>query len=226
MNYLLGSGYHATPGSGQAEFASLWQANVKRFARPAPAKVVIISVGHSVYPVPRDSELLETVIDLDGNLGHVGDLLNGAKQHELCGWSAAVLTLAMLAYTAELDLMVLEQDCLAFGPWVEQTYQDLGDGQVVFGSCKLMGVAQSLFLVRHAYLPKFVSLYLGLGTDNNWQMLPEHKFHTLERLYPEEWRRLSFPFDRDRPLDYELPVWYAQKFTAEELDELKARGLI
>lgn len=167
---------------------------------------------------------------LSGNLGHVGDLLHGKKHHQFCGWSASVLALAMIAYAGELDFVYLEEDALAFGPWVTQMYSELGDGQFAFGkkmqSPPWMACSQSLFIVRHAFIPTFVKCYLMLGTDGNAENLPETKFQAIEERFPNECRRLSFTVDRERPLPYDAPVWSAQKFTPDELEELKNRKLI
>jgi hypothetical protein len=167
---------------------------------------------------------------LSGNLGHGGALLSGEKKHLLCGWSAAVLSLAMMAYCNDSDFIYKEQDCLAFGPWVEQMYADMGDKNMVFGramkSSPYMPCAQSLFLIRHKFIPEFVKNYIALGTDAQIDNLPEHKFVKLESSSPNDYARLSFGYDRERPINYNDRVFYAQKLTLHEMHELSSRKLI
>ena len=225
MNYLLGTGYY--PHEGAQEARVRWSHNVSR-ANPAPRKIVTLAVGMSdPNNHLRDDD---SWLYLPGNLGHVGDLLNGSKPHQFCGWSAAVLSLAMIAYTGELDFVYLEQDALAFGPWVEQLYAELGNAHFAFGkkmeSPPWMACSQSLFIVRHSFIPVFVKSYLMLGTDGNPENLPETKFQLIEERFTTACRRLSFTVDRERPLPYDAPVFSAQKFTETELAELSKRGLI
>lgn len=227
MNYLLGTGAFRDD---HAAFAmrARWETCVLRtFASTPPEAIVTLAVGDAH---PPEHYHLGQWLRLPGNLGHVGDLLNGSRPHKFCGWSAAVIQLAMTAYCAELDFMYLEEDCLAFGPWVQQTYADLGDGQFVFGrkmtSAPWMQCSQSLFLIRHAWIPTFVHAYLGMGKDGDPDNLPETKFARIEEMFPAECRRLSFGVDRERPLPYDAPVWFAQKLTPEEMTELVRRGLV
>lgn len=225
MKYLLGTGFY--PHEGAAKARVRWSANVARIAKPKPQRIVTIAVGMNENNYIRD---WGDWLYLPGNLGHVGDLLNGSKPHEFCGWSASMLALAMLAYAGELDFVYLEEDALAFGPWVQRMYAELGDGQFAFGrkmqSAPWMACSQSLFIVRHAFIPRFVSTYLSLGKDGDPENLPETKFQRIEERFPAECRRLSFTVDRERPLPYDSEVWSAQKFTADELEELRKRNLI
>jgi len=225
MNYLLGTGYY--PHGGSVEARIRWSANVAKYTNPRPQRIFTLAVGIGENGYLNDGD---DWLYFKNNLGHVGDLLNNSKPHKYCGWSASVLALAMIAYAGELDFVYLEGDALAFGPWVQQMYAELGDGQFAFGkkmqSPPWMACSQSLFVVRHAFIPTFVSTYLGLGTDNDPENLPETKFARIEERFPAECRRLSFTVDRERPLPYDAPVWSAQKFTPDELAELKRRNLI
>lgn len=230
MRFTLGSGYHATKAN--AEFFGQWHHN-NTMADTAPERVIVVSAGNDARPVfdhIGPVNLLPQVVNLSGNPGHVGDLLNGTKPHELCGWSGAVIALAMIAYCNETDFIYKEQDCLAFGPWVDQMYKDIGTKGMVFGrkmvNAPYMPCAQSLFLVRHHFIPEFVRRYLELGPENNPHNLPEHKFARLEELWPQHYARLSFGYDRERPINFDDPVFYAQKLTAPEMEELRRRNLI
>lgn len=229
MKFTLGTGFYR-----DKEFTSnFWIPNVINFCRPRPESIVSISVGGAEFPW---AGIGISDVKLTGNLGHIGDLIAG-KDRELCGWSGAILALAMIAYCNETDLIYLESDCLAFGNWVEQCYKDMGDGDFVFGhqhqSEPWMECSQSLFLIRHRFIPAFVSDYISFGDErhkgsNGYEdNLPERKFVKLEQKHgPEKVKRLSFGVDRCRPLPVDSPVWYAQRFTTEELDGLKEKGLL
>lgn len=228
MNYLIGTGWYRDTDEAR-EWRKVWDMNLLRYARCVP-RAVTVAVGDAKpyafdHPCP-----LGQIIYLPHNLGHVGDLLHGRANHYICGWSATVIALAGLAYAGGTDLIYLEEDALAFGPWINRLYSDLGDGQFIFGakmtSPPWMQCSQSVFLIRHAFIPTFIREYLSLGHDGDPDNLPEHKFATIEARYRNECRRATWMRDRERPLDYDMPVWSAQKFTAEELAELRGRGLL
>ena len=170
------------------------------------------------------------IIRLSGDLGHFMDLVNGKKPFAFNSWMASVLALALLAYNNTSDFIYLEQDCLAFGPWVEKIYADLGDAGVVFGrkhqSEPWMPCSQSLFLVRHGYIPEFVRLILGEGPQNIDGNLGEHIFIRLAERYPDKWKQFAWGVDRERPIPYDDPVFYAQQLKPEELATLKEKGLL
>lgn len=232
MNFLLGTSYYRG-GKGGAEFRAEvmghWCHRVSKLD-VAPQRVVVVCEGDSFPPPEVEKHRFETLM-LPGNLGHCGDLLNGSKKSEFSGWSASMILLAMAAYTSECDFIYQESDCLTFGPIVQWTYDDLGDACMVFGrkmtSPPWQPCAQSWFLVRHQFIPTFVSTYLRLGGDNNVRSLGERKFVDIENRFGNSLvRRLSFGTDRERPIDWDAPVHYFQQPTREEIDEAKTRGLL
>lgn len=229
MNYLLGSGYYHSPHVPDS-FRRIWYDSIGKYCDPRPTKRFVIAVGNSFPTWDEQNPTSAETLHLYGNLGHVGALLSGEKKHSFCGWSGAFCALALIAYNAELDFLFLEQDCLAFGPWVKRTYEDMDDGDMVFGrkmvSAPYMPCAQSLVLVRHSFIPEMVSAYLAMGTDNDINNLPETKFLRLEEKFGNRIRRLSFGCDRERPIPLDDEVFYAQKLHAEELAELEEEGLI
>lgn len=222
MNYLIGTGAYKVGW----DWGHIWYSRVQPYIQGD--SILCFSDRESRF-ILHDHDA--PWVRLDQNLGHVGDLLSGAKKNDFCGWSATVLGLAMTAYASGQDLIYVEQDCLAFGPWVEQMYSDMGSGDMVFGramkSSPWMPCAQSLFLIRHSFLPHFVAQYLYMGPDGSLDNLPETKFVKLEaQNSPGRIRRLSFGYDRERPINFDDKVWYAQKFSREELDELRRRKMI
>lgn len=229
MKYTLGTGYYKDP-----EFAKVWWERILRSAKPSPEKVVVICVDNQEPPIGGHPRWISQV-KLSGNLGHVGELLSG-KDRDFCGWSGAVLALAMIAYCNETDFIFVESDVLVFGAWVEQLYKDMGDGGMVFGgkmeSEPFMYCCQGLFLIRHRFIPTFVSEFIKMGSDSRrnpdgkTDNLPEDKFHRLREVYPDEVKTLSFGVDRCRPIPYDSPVFYVQHLTPEELNLLQEKGLL
>lgn len=214
MNYIVGSGYHYRS-DWDRDFYDIWRANTEKYTKD----YYIISTTHGVED---RNEIL-----CNHNIGHVGDLIKEGREG-LCGWSASVCALAMIAYNCGKDFLMKEQDTLFFGPVVERMYQDLGDRGMVFGakmdSAPWMACAQSTFLIRHSFILDFLRGYLFLPHDKD--MLPEDKFVKLEENSPDRYGRLSFGIDRQRPIPWDAEVWYAQQWTQAELDEAKSRGLI
>lgn len=226
MSALIGTGLYR-----QSEwFSKIWEANTDtRNQGLSRYHVVKLQVDADWGDFNKHG--FGDIVKLSGNLGHVGDLLNSTKKYDFCGWSSSVMALAMIAYAGEADLIYKEQDCLAFGPWIDQMYADMGDGDMVFGrkmtSAPWMECAQSLFLIRHSFIPHFVWQYLGQGKDGDLSNLPETKFSKIEGMNePGRIRRLSFGYDRERPINFDDKVWYGQKFTPQEFEELKRRKMI
>lgn len=230
MRFLLGTSYFSG-GKGGSEFREellrLWVASVLRLD-VKPERVVVVCENDSLPVREVDAAGFET-LGLPGDLGHVGQHLNGSKRHEFTGWSSSMLLLAMAAYTAECDFVYSESDNLVFGPIIKRTYEDLGTACMVFGrkmtSPPWMPCAQAWFLIRHAFIPTFVSTYLRLGRDGDVRFLGEQKFIRLEERFGGSLvRRLSFGTDRERPIPWDDEVFYFQQPTPEEIAEGRARG--
>jgi hypothetical protein len=231
-NYLLGTGsFNGSPGLDW--FAKIWLDNTVMFGDPLPAQIVVVSVGDSKPPYPAvtpDGLCKITTLDLPGNLGHVHQLLGKKppfKTYNHCGAVGTFMALAMIAYCAECDFVYKEQDCLAFGPWVNQLYHCMTpEGGMAFGRGKMLGSAQSLFVVRHGFIPTFVDYLINSGSERQLQNLPEYKFNRLIEKMPVKVKWLNFGYDRDRPFDSRDMIWYAQKFTPDELRKIAAEGLV
>jgi len=221
--FLIGSNYFARPDSVQAPwFFKLWMRGVM------PRRTLLLVSGEN--PPPYTDGDIETAhlmkIHLQGNLGAFMELINKQKPHRFCGWTGAILQLALSAYCDESDFIYVEQDVLMFGDCIGQMYREIGDGGVIFGSTSGQPCAQSLFLVKHSYIPDFVRLILGEGPQSEPDQLGEQIFARLEQQNPEKWKRFSFGYDRPRPLDIHDDCWYAQKFSPEELLQLRAAGMV
>lgn len=228
MRFLLGSSFFDGGRQFRRECNVLWHYN-NQMADIKPCRTVVISEGGS-EPFDCGDKSVD-IVRLTGDLGHIGSHLNGSKQYEFTGWSASMTALAMLAYVDEADFIYKEEDCFAFGPWVRQMYEDMGNGDMVFGprmtSKPWMPCAQSLFLVRHSFIPQFVSTYLSMGKDGDLSNLGETKFVNLESKFGTgKIKRLSFGVDRERPIPFDSRVFYVQQCTQDEINDLKSRKLL
>lgn len=230
MRWMCGSSFFDGGKNGpefRREFARIWSANVAE-ANPPPTRVVVISEGGSQRP---DCGIDTDVVKLTGDCGHCEQLVKGERDNEFSGWSASVCALAMLAYSDMANLIFVEEDCLCFGDWVGQLHRDMGDGDMAFGA-KMKGppwmpCSQSLFIVRHSFLPTFVSTYLSYGGERDRNNLGETKFVRLEKQFgSKRIRRHSLPCDRERPISWDAPAWHCQQWTPHELNEARARNLI
>jgi|GEM_PF-1870525 len=212
------SGFYSD-GSGRAEdFFSVWYDNTIRYSKPF--RIYIIN-GGSVPVNYGDCHW----INLAENLGHMSQMQPG---QQLGGWSSAVLIGCLLAYHDRADMIYKEQDCLAFGNYVERLYQDLGDKGMVTGSVNTTGEAagllsQSLVLTRLDFLLELVARYISLWPSDR-QYLTEQKFAEISRSGRVAQTKMGY--DRSRPVNYSDPAFYMQKITAEEMGNLRKAGLV
>lgn len=219
--YLIGTGYCENRCGHDVSVVGfdMWWKNTMKYASPKRV-VVTAAAGQSIPEAPGDW------IRLDGDLGHVHDLQAGRKDFHFCGWTISLCTLALIAYADECDFIYKEQDCFAFGPWVDQMKAEIGSAGIIFGSARCMPAVQSLVYMKHEFLPEFVKFYLGTGDERKKENEGEQKFVQMERDLPGKCARYSFGVDRDRPITYDAPVFYAQQICGEELAELRKRGLL
>jgi hypothetical protein len=215
MKYIIGTGYHFR-NDWDAEFFEIWKANTEKYTK----NYYCLS---TVTPAPCENNIF-----VKHNLGHVGDLIDNNKEG-LCGWSASFLALALIAYNCGADFIYKESDCLWFGDIVNKMYEEIGDAEMIIGkgmnSHPFMPCSQSTFLIKNSFILSFVTAYLAIGEDDK-DYLPEHKFFNLYNSNPVLITMLSFGIDRERPIDWDAPVWFCQQWTEEELNEAKRKNLI
>ncbi len=224
MSYVIGSGYI---GSSMAhnQFFKLWCENLFRNPDVNPSKIV---VSCSKDQSPRSFPDFVQLIRVSGNLGHI--CRDGSQRHQIEGWAADVMITALIAYNDESDFLFIEQDCLAFGPFVSKLQQECGDEGMIFGSNSWMPSAQSLFYVRHAFIPEFVHSYLGKKIRDR-KIGGEDAFSQIQSEFGSKINRMSFGFDRDRPPEgfdsmKQGEPWYIQQISLAEIQALRESGHI
>ena len=196
-------------------FFKIWYKNTRTYVS---SEIQIKILGPEQ---PPDIELLENVkqIATYPNLGHIGDYIHKNKEGLWCGWTAGIVLGMIDAYVNEIDFVYKEQDCLAFGDYISSMYGNDEDFDIVYGECKLMGVAQSLFLVKRNAIPKIIA---SLAQEPDVVILPEDKFLKL----PVKQKRLSFGYDRDRPFNPKDPVFYIQQLSKDDYSILERENLV
>ena len=222
MKYVIGTGYHDH--GGDPIFRDLfhyWHRNTLQYAKEGLSDIHCVACGGC-----RPPALGQNTIHIKGDLGHIRELIDGQATHQFAGGEIVILTLALLAYNDNSDFIYKEQDCFAFGPWVQQMYEEIGDAGLIHGkrlTCDQGFCGLSLMLIRHRYIPVFVSKYLSYRKpDKKWLM--EFTMLALGRNNPDI-RQLSFGYDRDRPFNANDRVWYIQA-KHPEVAELRDLGLV
>jgi len=222
--YIVGSGYIG--GDRQREdFFKLWIRNLERNADFNPRHLFVVCArGQS----PADERPWMTKVKIAGDLGHI--CRNDSQRHQIEGWPAALMTLMLIAYNDERDLIFIEQDCLPFGGFVSQLFSEMRDGVgCIMGSLSTQPCAQSLMLIRHWFIPELVHGYLGKKIKER-KLQGEQAFEQMEKEMNGKFQRFSFGYDRDRPPDgfesMKGKVWYAQQISMDELATLKQLGMI
>jgi hypothetical protein len=224
MGYVICSAFYAEDtDTFKYNLFNEWYSNTLRFSNPD--KLFIVNHGCKRPEMITDNKVCW--IDLNYNLGHMGDLLSGKKNHKFSGWAMSVLNGALLAYSNNCDMFYKEQDCLAFGNWIERIYETSNGKSFVFGKCKTTphNVEQSLFFIRNNFLCEFVKDFLSIeGGDD--KTLTEEKFLIIEKKHMEATVRLDFGYGRDRPFDMNKDVFYIQQEKSLEIKQLKDKGLL
>lgn len=196
------------------EFFNIWYSNTRKYINE---NIDIIILG------PEKPNLENTinvrVLEEYENLGHIGDYIDNKKTGKWCGWTAAIVFGMIHAYVKNVDFIYKEQDCLAFGNYIEQMYNDCEGCDIVYGSCRIMNAAQSLFLVKRNAIPDIIA---SLANDDDKNVLPEYKFLRL----PVKQKRLSFGYDRDRPWNPHDKVFYIQQLSKLDFEQLIQHNLI
>jgi hypothetical protein len=185
----------------------------------------IVVVNNSEFKLPDKPKV--RVIDVEGNLGHVGSIMGQFRPH-VAGFTMSWMIPALIAYSDGRDFIYKEQDCLAFGDWETSIVEEAASRKLLaaFGSCDpaVAACEQSLFWIQRDFITEFVWSYLSFP-DGDGKILPETKFSNMAG---RDFRigRFSMGVGRSRPIPAEQIPWYAQKFTADELARLKESKLI
>jgi len=222
-NFIIVSGYHNNPNSGMEWFFPTWLQNTLLHA-PHFRRLFIVATSTP----PEQYRFAPSIdwIQLAGNLGNFQHILSGEKKFFMPGCPAVWMIGMWLAYANECDFIYKEQDTLAFGPWVERLYAEIGDKKAIFGTAKMHGISTVLFLVKHEFIPQFVYEYLEAGPETVSSRIAEAKVRIIEAKWPQRFARHTFGYDGDRPFNPDDQVFMVQKLTPDELQLLADRKLV
>ena len=118
------------------------------------------------------------LVEVNYQLKNYGHGAYCEKHNILCGWARGVLHGAMQAYLNDLDFVYIEQDLLLFGKdFLKNIFSEMEKKEKMIcymeGSETIHKIQQSLIIVKHAYLNKYISDLL-LDTNHN---KPEEEKH-------------------------------------------------
>lgn len=197
-----------------------WYNNTIKYTNPD--KIFIVNHGCKKPTIETNNVCW---IDLNYNLGHMGDLMSGVKKHKYSGWAMSVLIGALLAYSNNCDMFYKEQDCLAFGNWIDRIYETSINKNMMFGKCisTPFKVEQSLFFIRNNFICQFVKEFLEIDGGDD-KVLTEEKFLKIENNHKDTISRFNFGYGRDRPYSVTDSVFYIQQIKDFEINNLKVCG--
>lgn len=159
------------------------------------------------------------LVEISKQLKNFGHGVYCSKHNILCGWARGFLHGAMQAYLNDCDYVYVEQDLLLFGKnFLENIFKLLEkkNKQIccMNGNETPQKLQQSLILVKHSYLIKYIT---GLLNSNNHTKSEELKHY---KIIKKDVMWCQYKGGRQRKnLDKEN--YCLQHLTSEELEKLK-----
>ena len=140
-------------------------------------------------------------------------------------WAASQIAGAMYCYLNNFDMAYIEQDCLVYG--LDKALQWAHDQQAnICYNCDQFSyapgwAANSFVFVRWEFLPTFINRMCQSGIKDTGGLPLKHEimFH---HLFKVEYTNWPFGFDRKRPIDWSLPMFYAQQLSDDEIERFMA----
>jgi len=204
-------------------FFTLWFNQVVKCL--SPHKIVVTDSHSPLKPDYNAYDLIQW-IELDENYGHANDIRTGKVNTKYSGFTRSVLLGCMYALNCDADYFVyVEQDCLIKGEdflkrAIGDSKQDIligmptKEGRGLNGNKAASMKQQSLMIVSRSGMERFLSGLLCADWSDG-DVSPEV---TMERqLCPLD--TISIPYGRSRPIDFDQTCFYAQHFSADELDQ-------
>lgn len=210
MSYLIGSGFYAdsaTLTEKRLEWRNKWLPNTRK------ASSNIVVVDNAQWPGLPQYDQSYRIVRINHNLGHMSAPAPHAGR--FTGWSISWLIPALMAYSEGCDFIYKEQDCYAFGNWVEA----IQTGSFTVGRNSIMPCEQSLFFIRHYRILEIIDRYFEIGARDS-EMSTEDKFVRCGAEF------FSIGVGRERPLTPNASTWYAQKLTEHEFESIRNPRLV
>jgi hypothetical protein len=205
MSLIIGTGYWKADQKCEDFYVKHWLPNTLKYADPEK-----IIVTNSASPPIKSPEIVQW-LNLTANPAH-GTKLKENIQFE--GWSLGFIHGALYAHSCHCDYIFKEQDCLAFGPWVERMYAACEGKQMVTGELwnhpkRDYTIELSLMLIKYEFIIPFLAqLFADLGMGN--KVRPEKKFLTIRDNNPDSIGTIDFGYGGNRPFKCD-DCFYIQK---------------
>lgn len=195
------------------EFFEIWYKNTRKYI----GENISIYILGPDKPNLKDKQNIYSLIESE-NLGHFGDLLTGKKNNYLIGYTASAIYGMMHAYILGKDFVYKEQDCLAFGDYIQEMYKTSGKKSVVLGTNKVQACSTALHLIRREAIPLAIKT---ICEEPDVKCITEKKYSRMINAI-----MYSFGYDRDRPFNAKDKIFYIQQIKKHELEILKNENLI
>lgn len=150
------------------------------------------------------------IVKVSNALGHAQD----KQQYKFSGFTADLLTGAMISYQNGNNCIIIESDCLVFN------WNQIIQPGITFGNCILPEVpnhtACSFITITHDKLLDFIKFFLD-QPETDMKMMVETKFHKLRKhINCNQWQCIVE--DRDNRLGNKTEFWYRQHLLRSELE--------
>jgi len=146
--------------------------------------------------------------------------LRPPTQHKHNDAAASMMASAMYAYCNEMSLVFIEQDCLVFG--LRGAIEWARGKSIVYGTTPyaddLSRGENSFVFINYEFMPTFFERMFRLNW-HVWDKSRDFPEVIWNDTFKEVGTRWPFGFGRRRPINFELPMFYAQQLTDVELKQ-------
>ena len=204
--YIVGTGYFKADQKCENFFTTYWLPNT--LAGCSPQKIVVTNANS---PQIETDDSVEW-INLVDNPGHAKYMSENVK---FAGWSLGFIHGALYAYSCKCDYIYKEQDCLAFGPWINRMYEACEGYQMVTGTLwnhprKAYLIELSLQLLKYEFIMPFLAKLFSIP-KGEMRMRPEEKFLVAAESIPNSLTHFKFGYGGNRPFNPDDECFYIQK---------------
>jgi hypothetical protein len=202
--YIVGTGYFKANQKCEDFFSDCWVPNTLKYA--SPEKIIVTNSASPEIP----TEPLVEWLNLSRNPGHWSP-----TPSRFAGWSFGFIQGALYAYAGDCDYIYKEQDCLAFGNWVEEMQRQCEGKGMVTGELwephvRWVTMELSLIFVKWEFIMPFLTQLFSIEETED-VMRPEKKFLAIRDKNPDSIGAVSFGYGGNRPFNCEDDCFYIQR---------------
>lgn len=207
--YVIGTGYFESSQRDTDFYLKHWLPNTLKYS--SPDKIVVVNCASP----NRKSSDIEEWIDLTINPGHTDMMRAIGDASQLGGWTIGFVLGALYAYSCKCDFVYKEQDCLAFGKWIEEARKEVSEKGKMMLVGKIPNYQQAegtelclVYLKYEFILPFIVELFSITRSDAHH--FCEYKFLDIMKKTGQI-GVFDFGFGGARPFDANADVFFIQK---------------